>query len=58
MTSPVELYRPRVAIVSATKGRNGGSSRESNPARDLEACLRDKVKLQRAYGGCLGSQRR
>src|ERR1700730_13981222 len=24
----------------------------------LEACLRDKVKLQRAYGGCLGSQRR
>ena len=33
-----------------------GSTLESR-AR-LEACLRDKAKLQRAYGGCLGSQRR
>ena len=24
----------------------------------LDACLRDKAKLHRAYGGCLGSQRR
>src|SRR5271165_6487204 len=32
--------------------------RKSNPVRELGACLRDKVKLQRAYGGCLGSQRR
>src|SRR5215831_2815247 len=32
-------------------------SRVESRAR-LEACLRDKVKLQRAYGGCLGSQRR
>ena len=24
----------------------------------LDACLRDKAKLRRAYGGCLGSQRR
>ena len=24
----------------------------------LNACLRDKAKLQRAYGECLGSQRR
>ncbi len=27
-------------------------------ARDLDACLRDKAKLQRAYGGCLGNQKR
>ena len=32
--------------------------RESNPGCELDACLRDMVKLQRAYGGCLGSQRR
>ena len=25
---------------------------------DLDACLRDKAKLQRAYGECLGSQKR
>ena len=37
---------------------NGDDFRKSNPARELEACLRDKAKLQRAYGGCLGSQRR
>jgi hypothetical protein len=35
-----------------------GVPRKSNPARELDACLRDKVKLRRAYGGCLGSQRR
>jgi hypothetical protein len=32
--------------------------RDSNPACELDACLRDKVKLRRAYGECLGSQRR
>ena len=26
--------------------------------RELDACLRDTVKLERAHGGCLGSQRR
>ena len=25
---------------------------------ELDACLRDTVKLRRAHGGCLGSQRR
>ena len=40
-----------------------GSSRELYPSRSdsglqLNACLRDKVKLQRAYGGCLGDKRR
>ena len=32
--------------------------RSSNPACELDACLRDTVKLRRAYGECLGSQRR
>ena len=38
----------------------GSSSeiRKSNPACELDACLRDTVKLERAHGGCLGSQRR
>ena len=38
------------------------SAAERVTARDLRdslnACLRDKAKLQRAYGECLGSQRR
>lgn len=25
---------------------------------DLDACLRDKAKLRRAYGECLGNQKR
>ena len=32
--------------------------RQSDSEYQFDACLRDKVKLQRAYGGCLGSQRR
>ena len=32
--------------------------RHSNSERELNACLRDKVKLQRAHGGCLGDERR
>ena len=32
--------------------------RHSNSERELNACLRDKVKLQRAHGGCLGDKRR
>ena len=32
--------------------------RSSNPACELDACLRDTVKLQRAHGGCLGKERR
>jgi hypothetical protein len=43
----------------AISGSSAGfMSRKSNPAHMLDACLRDKVKLERAYGGCLGSQRR
>jgi hypothetical protein len=38
--------------------RTYAAFRNSNPACELDACLRDKVKLRRAYGGCLGSQRR
>ena len=38
--------------------RDDSSLRESNPGCELDACLRDMVKLRRAYGGCLGSQRR
>jgi hypothetical protein len=30
----------------------------SDSGRYLDACLRDKVKLQRAHGGCLGDERR
>ena len=30
----------------------------SDSGFQLNACLRDKVKLQRAYGGCLGDKRR
>ena len=30
----------------------------SNPVCELDACLRDTVKLQRAHGGCLGNERR
>jgi hypothetical protein len=33
-------------------------SRESSSGRGLDACLRGTVKLRRAHGGCLGSQRR
>jgi hypothetical protein len=32
--------------------------RQSDSERELNACLRDKVKLQRAHGGCLGNERR
>ena len=32
--------------------------RQSGSGRYLDACLRDKVKLQRAHGGCLGDKRR
>ena len=32
--------------------------RSSNPVCELDACLRGTVKLRRAHGGCLGSQRR
>jgi hypothetical protein len=31
---------------------------QANARDSLNACLRDKAKLQRAYGECLGSQRR
>ncbi len=30
----------------------------SDSGRYFDACLRDKVKLQRAHGGCLGDERR
>jgi hypothetical protein len=30
----------------------------SESVHQLDACLRDKVKLQRAHGGCLGDERR
>src|SRR5512138_2245218 len=33
-------------------------SRCSSAGRKLDACLRGTVKLRRAHGGCLGSQRR
>ena len=46
----------KYARLSSRSSERG--SRESNPACELDACLRDKVKLQRAYGECLGSQRR
>ena len=32
--------------------------RQSDSGYQFDACLRDKVKLRRAYGECLGSQRR
>ena len=32
--------------------------RRSDSGFQFNACLRDKVKLQRAYGGCLGDKRR
>ena len=32
--------------------------KERERTRDLDACLRDKAKLRRAYGECLGSQKR
>jgi hypothetical protein len=32
--------------------------RHSDSGHELNACLRDKVKLQRAHGGCLGDERR
>jgi hypothetical protein len=32
--------------------------RWTNSGRELDACLRGTVKLQRAHGGCLGDQRR
>ena len=35
--------------------RSASFGRFSN---DLDACLRDKAKLQRAYGECLGNERR
>jgi hypothetical protein len=34
------------------------TGRRSDSGHQLDACLRDKVKLQRAYGGCLGDERR
>ena len=32
--------------------------RNSSDACELETCLRNTVKLERAYGGCLGVERR
>ena len=48
----------RAALQVAVNGEHSSEIRSSNPARELDACLRDKVKLRRAYGECLGSQRR
>ena len=43
-----------------TNRASGQRSRDrpSDSGRYLDACLRDKVKLQRAHGGCLGDERR
>jgi hypothetical protein len=46
----------RCSIASTLRSRLG--VRHSNSERELNACLRDKVKLQRAHGGCLGDERR
>ena len=32
--------------------------RQSDSGYQFDACLRDKVKLQRAHGGCSGDERR
>jgi hypothetical protein len=39
-------------------GRPRTQVRRSDSGHQLDACLRDMVKLQRAHGGCLGDERR
>jgi hypothetical protein len=47
-----------VCAQSVEGGFAGRRDRQSDSGRYLDACLRDKVKLQRAHGGCLGDERR
>ena len=48
------LYR----VLSASVARRANDNRRSDSGRQLDACLRGTVKLQRAHGGCLGDERR
>ena len=47
-------------ILRVTSQSESDSNLSGNRALlwDLDACLRDKAKLQRAYGECLGNQKR
>ncbi len=46
---------PSVLMLARERAR---AIRSSNPACELDACLRGTVKLQRAHGGCLGNEKR
>ena len=50
------FVRRRVLVTE--HDRRANRVRRSDSEHQLNACLRDKVKLRRAHGGCLGNERR
>jgi hypothetical protein len=57
VVSVQEVLASRVNAQDDQRDRES-ESRSSNPARELDACLSDMVKLERAHGECLGNERR
>src|SRR5688572_33012245 len=55
MTIEIGTHRRRSQHCAGFRVR---SIRRSDSEHQLDACLRNWVKLQRAHGGCLGDQRR
>ena len=55
-----EALDAHVGVVERPRANCAGyyRVRQSDSGYQFDACLRDKVKLRRAYGECLGSQRR
>jgi hypothetical protein len=55
-----EALDARAGVVDDLERSCAGDSvvRQSDSGYQFDACLRDKVKLQRAHGGCSGDERR